>query len=317
MIMAAFLLMYQIWTPGKRMTDGRHDLKSNGIWLQHGWLGDDAWFRRYHKNSRQFRNPTNLLRLKRRLLDHHITDLFPHVAPCQPGGDIARVDQKQAQQFLAVMDEIRVIPWVGGVLDVHAFPESSQWRRTFVDSIHTLLVTHPLFAGIHINIEPLPSGHSAYIELLEEIKQRLPKGKVLSIAAYPPPTLHQRSSDVHWDKAYYQEVAKTVNQMVVMMYDTGIRYQKLYQHLMASWTQEVIDWSGKTDVLLGVPAYDDEGVKYHFPHVENLKNSLLGIHAGLERYASLPKNYKGVSIYSEWEMEQEEWNHLKAHYLRK
>jgi hypothetical protein len=63
-----------------------------------------------------------------------------------------------------------------------------------------------------------------------------------------------------------------------MMYDTSLRFQKPYQHLMASWTREVLEWSGTTDVLLGLPAYDDPGVKYHYPHVENLKNSLLGIH---------------------------------------
>jgi len=91
--------------------------------------------------------------------------------------------------------------------------------------------------------------------------------------------------------------------MVVMMYDTSLRYQKLYQHLMKSWTQNVLDWSGNTMVLLGVPVYDDAGVEYHYPHVENLSNSLAGIHAGLKRYAALPVNYSGIALYSEWEME--------------
>lgn len=41
---------------------------------------------------------------------------------------------------------------------------------------------------------------------------------------------------------------------------------------MVSWTQEILEWSLDTEVLLGLPAYDDEGVSYHYPEVENLKN---------------------------------------------
>jgi hypothetical protein len=37
---AFFLGAYAIWEPGERVIDGRHDLRSNGIWIQHGWLGD-------------------------------------------------------------------------------------------------------------------------------------------------------------------------------------------------------------------------------------------------------------------------------------
>ena len=31
------------------VSDGSHDVKTNGIWLQHGWLGDDKWFQRHKK----------------------------------------------------------------------------------------------------------------------------------------------------------------------------------------------------------------------------------------------------------------------------
>ena len=102
--------------------------------------------------------------------------------------------------------------------------------------------------------------------------------------------------------------------MVIMMYDTSLRFQKLYQYLMASWTQEVLEWSGSAEVLIGVPVYDDEGVNYHYPHVENLRNGLLGLHAGLAKYGPLPPNYKGIASYCDWEMEPEEWQYMKKNY---
>lgn len=75
-------------------------------------------------------------------------------------------------------------------------------------------------------------------------------------------------------------------------------------------------WSGSTEVLLGVPAYDDAGVEYHSPKVENIENSLLGIHAGLAAFDNVPVNYRGICLYSEWEMDDDEWDRLSQGFER-
>ena len=98
-VIVVFLVGYQLWTPGKLFTDGRHDVKSNGIWLQHGWLGDDKWFQQYKKTPHHFRNPQNILQLKKLLVEHNIVDLYPHLCPCHPTGEIAAVDPQQVRQF--------------------------------------------------------------------------------------------------------------------------------------------------------------------------------------------------------------------------
>jgi hypothetical protein len=152
------------------------------------------------------------------------------------------------------------------------------------------------------------------------VRRALPPKRLLSVAAYPPPTRWHPFPDVHWEKQYFQAVAGRVDQMVVMMYDTALRQDKLYQSLMASWTRDELDWAGQVarppSVLLGLPAYDDEGVGYHHPDVENLRSGLLGIHAGLSSYPSLPDHYQGVAVYSEWEMDDSEWQFLSQHFLK-
>ena len=272
------------------------------MWLQHGWLGDNNWFKRYKKNPRHFRDPTKIQQLRKRLRRHHITDIYPHLCPTRGTGEIAAVDPAQAKQFILMMDEFRIMPWVGGVLGDHVKLASHQWQNKFVESVRNLLHTYPGLTGIHINIEPLPSGNTAFISLLGKLRRRMPSGKIISIAAYPPPTIYQRTSDVHWDEDYFRDVSREADQMVVMMYDTSLRFQKLYQHLMKGWTREVLAWSKNTEVLLGIPVYADHGVAYHHPRVENIRNSLAGIHAGLSQYKNLPGNYQGIAIYSEWEM---------------
>jgi hypothetical protein len=102
-----------------------------------------------------------------------------------------------------------------------------------------------------------------------------------------------------------------------MMYDTAVRLEKVYRWLMARWTREVVEWTGNGELLLGVPAYWDEGVGYHHPKVENLENVLVGIHAGLGRYEKLPRNYRGIALYCEWEMDEGKWAVMRKEFLRR
>ena len=309
-----FCLMYLVWSPGKRVLDGRNDLRTNGIWLQHGWLGDDSWFRRYGKDKSLFRNDQKIQALAGLLRSHGVKYVFPHVCPASPNGEIAPVDPVQTERFLDHFGDFAVIPWVGGVLVVQCSPEAPQWRTNFVASVVDLFQSHPRLAGVQVNIEPMPNGNPDFLTLLDELRQAMSPGKILSVAAYPPPTRWHPFPEGHWEESYFRKVAQRADQLAPMMYDTAIMLPKLYQHLMSGWTSEILNWSGNTQVLLGIPVYDDFGVGYHFPHVENLQNALLGIHAGLSKYETLPKNYAGVAIYCEWEMDPQEWNYFKKEF---
>ena len=206
---ALLLAAYSLWSPGRDVTDGRHDRRHNGLWLQHGWLGDDGWFERNHKRERLplFREPARIAELAGRLKAHGITEVFPHMAPAQPDWGLPPADATQTERFLDGMDGIRVLPWVGGVLNDHCFPQVPRWRAGFIRSIQALLQAHPRLDGIHLNIEPWPSGHPELLTLLDELRAALPPGKRLSVAAYPPPTRWHPAPEVHWERAYFQEVA--------------------------------------------------------------------------------------------------------------
>ncbi|MFZ2654065.1 MAG: glycoside hydrolase family 18 protein [Victivallales bacterium] len=308
---------YLVWSPGKRVYDGRYDLRSNGIWLQHGWLGDDKWFSVNRRDKSKFRDSKKIEELAGLLKKHGIKYAYPHLCPSSPRGDLPQVDNEQTEKFLDAMDGVDVLPWIGGVYEGCCYPDSEKWRKRFVASIVELLQAHPRLAGIHVNIEPMADGNKGYIILLKKIKSSIPAGKIVSVAAYPPPTRWHQYSDVHWGKSYYFEISNEVDQLAVMMYDTSIRVPKIYQKLMSDWTREIIPWCGNTKVLLGVPSYDDAGVGYHFSSVENLENSIKGINAGLGRFKELPKNYSGIAVYCEWETDEAEWKFLKNEFEKK
>jgi hypothetical protein len=309
---------YAVWSPGVEITDGRHDRGRNALWLQHGWLGADEWFVRNDQRERlgEFRTRAHIAQLAALLRRNGITDLFPHVAPAGYDGRLPPVDHEQTERFLDGLAGLRVLPWTGGVVGKTCRPEDPHWRAAFVGSVAALLARHPRLAGIHVNLEPCPSGDRAFLALLDELRQALPAGKVLSVAAYPPPTLWHPFPEVHWEESYFREVARRVDQLAVMMYDTALPVAKPYRQLMRTWTREVLAWAEGADVLLGVPAYDDPGVGYHHPRVENLRNALAGIHAALHDLTPLPPHYQGVAIYCEWQMDESEWDDWRRHFLR-
>ena len=56
------------------------------------------------------------------------------------------------------------------------------------------------------------------------------------------------------------------------------------------------------ELLLGIPAYEDVGVGYHHPRVENIGSALRGIAASDRLY-----RIGGIAIYCEWEMTDAKW----------
>ena len=318
LVSAALVVAYRVWTPGLDVSDGRHDRGRNAIWLQHGWFASDDWFRREHKQDHvaDFRDPANIQHLADLLRAHHITDVFPHISPADKNGDLPPLDHTQVERFLDAFTGFRVMPWASGVMGKTCRIRDTKWRRYFVESIIGLLVRHPRFAGVHLNIEPCEPGNQDFLALLDGLRQALPDGFVLSVAAYPPPLWWQPFREVHWDGKYFREVAQRADQLAVMMYDTGLPWPRAYQYIMRRWTHAVLTNTGHASILLGVPACDDAGSGYHDPSVENLANALLGIHAALATYAVLPKPYQGVAIYCVRETDEAEWQYWEQHFMR-
>ena len=297
------LLIYVLWQPGSNKVLPKFE--NNAIWLGHGWFGDDLWFKRNKRNFEDFRNAEKIEKLLKKLADNDIKTVYPHLCPAQFNGRIAAYNDEQIELFLNIADKykIKVIPWIGGVLNESARPDDVKWRKNFIASTVELLQKHTRLAGVQINIEPLPSGNKDFLILLDELKKSL-NGKILSVAAYPPPTVWHRFPSVHWDLKYLAEVGKRADQMAVMMYDTAIPYRKFYINLYKLWISDLSYALGATftEILLGVPAYEDAGVGYHHPDVENISAALSAISA-----SPFQKNISGIAIYCEWEMTPDKW----------
>lgn len=322
-VYGAFFLVacvaYLVWSPGASRTDGAHDRGQNGIWVQHGWIGDDAWFKRHGKQERMahFRSKPSIRQLAELSRAHGIRDVYPHLAPCREDGALLEPDHEQLERLLDVLGEERIMPWVGGVYKSHVRPDDKAWRQKFIADVNALLVRHPRLAGVHLNIEPWPSGDPALKMLLEELHSSMPQGKILSLASYPPPVPVVGNLEVHWTPEYITLLSKHVDQMVFMNYDSGLKASKLYVLLQERWVHQILAHTKGTEVLIGLPAYEDDWAPWHDPRVENLNTGLAGLHSALDEYDVLPENYRGVSLYSDWEMQPEEWETFSRQFVKK
>ena len=294
---------YWVWRPGSNAS--LPVFADNAIWLGHGWLGDDGWFKRNNRNVSDFRDADKCAVLLRSLRDNGIATVYPHLCPAQFNGRIAPCDNEQVERFLDIATQcgIKVVPWIGGVLRESARPADERWRSDFVSSVDELLRAHPRLAGAQVNIEPMPSGNGDFLKLLEELRS-VTTGRTLSVAAYPPPTRWQPISDVHWDLDYIRQVACRCDQLAVMIYDTAIPLEKFYIALVKRWTRELSETVQPTgcELILGIPAYEDADVGYHRPKVENISSALKGISA-----AKPDDRISGIAIYCEWEMNESKW----------
>ncbi len=296
-------LCYLIWQPGSDRPFP--EFKENAIWLGHGWLGDDGWFERNQRSKEKFRSEEKIEALFKKLAENKISIVYPHLCPAQFDGRIAPYDSNQLERFLTLAEKyhIRVIPWVGGILYESARPDDRKWVKNFFASVEELFKNHPRVTGIHLNIEPMPDGNREFCDFLAGLRKVVGE-RILSVAAYPPPTKWHQYPNVHWGISYFAELSKHCDQMAVMMYDTAIPLEKFYINLMTDWTQSLagITQKNSTKLILGVPAYDDHGVGYHYPHVENMLSALRGISA-----AGRNCSIDGIAIYCNWEMDENEW----------
>ena len=94
-----------------------------------------------------------------------------------------------------------------------------------------------------------------------------------------------------------------------MMYDTAIRYEKFYIALMTKWAKEILlSLQGSScKVFFAIPAYDDAGVLYHDPEVENISSALQGCFRALSDEKVPLENLNGFAIYCQWEMTETKW----------
>jgi hypothetical protein len=299
-------LAYFAWAPLEDTAPHPFNHDRNAVWLEHRWL------ERRHPDAEM---EALLARLRARGIGY----AYPHVIPFDAAGRLPPHDREQMRAFLAaarrVAPELRVLPWIGGLRKGYRRQRAGTveladltQRQRIVAEARGLVDEG--FDGVHLNVEPVDDGNDEFLALLRALRTAVGSDHVLSIAAIrPAPVGLPRAPNFAWTPDYYARVAATVDQIVIMAYDTALPTPSLYRRYVRWAARSVagaLDASGsEARVLMGIPTYEPFGFM-HRRGVESPENALVGVVAGL-RGLGAGGTFEGVALYAEWTTDAAEW----------
>ena len=271
-----------------------------------------------------------------KLVKHDIDTIYLHVGPIEEDGGIGTERYAASLNFVERVkrheSDMKVLAWMGQVR--HKLDLSNESVRRNILGLCRIFTKMIGMDGIHYDIEPVWDEDEDFILLLAETRDVLDTGtgvshgsdvgseendrKILSVALaeFIP------SSFVWWveniakfenynTEVNYLNVAEHADQIVDMVYDTGIDRGWLYKWLVKEqviWVSDLMgtDEAEGTEFLIGIPSYEDDKVGFN-PEVENVGNALVGVISGLNDIRADEETFTGIAIYSEWEMDEGEW----------
>lgn len=297
--------------------DGTYSRNRDAIWLGHAWVDgrkDDA----------------DVDALARRLRGTGIRDLYVHSGPLQHDGTLPESDYPKARWLIGAVHRklpgVRVQAWLGDKLASESPDglrlERAATRAAVVRSTREILATG--FEGAHFDLEPLHSGDRDYLNLLDGLRRVThDRHALLSVAAHqidPLPGFHSfwGTTTGHpkwWSQAYFGQVARRVDQIAVMSYDTMQPLDTLYGGYVAQQTSLALEVTpASTDLLMGLPFYHENRFG-HWAHAETVPAAVHGVRLGLSRTDADRERF-GVALYVDFAATEDDWTAYKEDWVR-
>ena len=246
--------------------------------------------------------------------------------------DTSKLDSVKSfvQRFKRLYPEARLYGW----LSIDAQPVDSNIRladtsmQQIVADFSQRMTAEFKFDGVMLNVVPVFNNDENYLSVLRKVHSSIGEKASLAVAVPPdwtptevnipkPPRIEPGTI---WDEAYKQRVALIADQVVVTAYNSGIATSADYSAWMA---YQVKTFAGalaglqtpggvpaSTELLIGVPAYDTQALT-HDTNVENIPSAVAGIRTGLTESSTSSKFVKGIAIYFESQMNDDDWSQLK------
>ncbi|MER6787052.1 hypothetical protein ABT330_20950 [Streptomyces sp. NPDC000658] len=297
--------------------EGTRTRGKDALWLGHAWVDGR-------------KTDADVRALGRRLRDTGIRDLYVHAGPLEHDGTLPASAYPRARWFIAAVHreapDLRVQAWLGDVLaseSPHGMRlERAATRAAVVRSTRQVLAAG--FQGAHFDLEPLHSGDGHYLALLDALRAvTRARHAQLSVAAHqidPLPAFHAfwKATTGHpkwWSQRFFGAVARRVDQIAVMSYDTMQPLQSTYGGYVAQQTSLALEVTpASTDLLMGLPFYRENRFG-HWAHAETVAAAVRGVRLGLSRTDADRANF-GVAAYVDFAASETDWTSYEEGWVR-
>ncbi|MEW1826691.1 hypothetical protein [Streptomyces sp. NPDC088196] len=299
------------------LADGTYTRSKDAIWLGHAWVDGR-------------KTDTDFTALAGRLKHTGIRDLYVHSGPLEHDGTLPESDYPKAAWLIESVHRelpgVRVQAWLGDKLATESPDglrlQNPATRTAIVASTRQILAAG--FDGAHFDLEPLHSGDANYLDLLDRLHEVTRAHHAqLSVAAHqidPLPAFHSFWGTVTnhpkwWSQAYFGQVARRVDQIAVMSYDTMQPLQSLYGGYVAQQTSLALEVTpDDTDLLMGLPFFHENRFG-HRGAAETVPAAVRGVRLGLSRTDAHRTNF-GVALYVDFAATEADWAAYQAGWVR-
>ncbi|MGW3121173.1 hypothetical protein ACWDBW_29170 [Streptomyces sp. NPDC001107] len=296
---------------------GTYTRNRDAIWLGHAWVDGR-------------KTDADVTALADRLKATGIHDLYVHAGPLEHNGTLPKSAYPKASWLINVLHgrapRLRVQAWLGDVLATEGPTgmrlERPATRAAVVASTREILATG--FDGVHFDLEPLHSGDRDYLTLLDSLRSvTRAHHALLSVAAHqidPLPGFHAFWGTVAghpkwWSQRFFGQVARRVDQIAVMSYDTMQPLQSLYGGYVAQQTSLALEVTPpSTDLLMGLPFYHENRFG-HWNHAETVPAAVRGVRLGLSR-TDADRSRFGVALYVDFAATEADWRAYRDGWVR-
>jgi len=288
--------------------DGTRTRDRDALWLGHAWVDGR-------------KKDGDAEALVRRLRETGIRDLYVHSGPLEHDGTLPESAYPRARWFIGTVHRelpgVRVQAWLGDIV-APEHPEGMHLGRARTRSAvvaSTRQILDAGYDGVHFDLEPVHSGDRDFLALLDDLHRLTAARDVpLSVAAHqidPLPGFHAvwgtlTGHPKWWSQQFFGQVARRVDQIAVMSYDTRQPLQSTYGGYVAQQTSLALEATPPgTDLLMGLPAFYESDFS-HWGHAETVPAAVRGVRLGLSR-TDPDRAAFGVALYVDFTATEADW----------
>ncbi|ROQ66313.1 hypothetical protein EDD93_0717 [Streptomyces sp. 840.1] len=288
--------------------EGTRTRGRDAIWLGHAWVDGR-------------KKDADLAAFAARIRGTGIKDLYVHAGPLEHDGTLPVARYPRARWLIKAVHRtlpgVRVQAWLGDRLASEG-PDGLRLERAASRDAVTASARQILdagFDGVHFDLEPLHSGDAHYLSLLDGLHALTrARGVPLSVAAHqidPLPAAQTVLGGLTgrgkwWSQKYFGQVARRVDQIAVMSYDTWMPLEGLFGGYVAEQTSLALEATPRsTDLLMGLPFFHENDLGHH-GSAETVAAAVRGTRLGLAR-TDRDRERFGVALYVDFAATDADW----------
>lgn len=303
--------------------------QSNAVWTE------SIYFRGYQPTSKERLTEEKIRNLAKTLKQNKILYTYIFAGPYDDFGNLpAYAFSDTAVNTVRLLNkyypELNILPWIGGVQNETVHLEDSIWVKNAIEQTKNLIAILNV-PGIHMDLEYIltedkffnsfgsskeyinQENYGEYVNMFHKrLRDTLPDAFISSVVVPDLPNTKPWKRKTTSDEL--NVLVQYIDQLSFLYFDTQINDRKEFETNCGVLIQEIdgLHDIKKIQYLISIGTFINEPQlhKYRNMDIENIPNTLKTIKDQLAQINPDRSIISGISIYCDWETDDEEWKEI-------